>query len=476
MLLVLLYAYHTLNAQDFRSHFDAFTQQSVDEFNRFREACNQRYVEFLRQAWVECEAQKAIDRPKEEWLPPVIVKEDRAHPAVNRPISIETVVFPPKDTIRPHPFSPVVERPVDQDICCFDFFNTQVSVRVAERCRFRLESVDERGIAAAWESLSGPAFDNALVDCLQFRDKHRLCDWAYLLLLHGFSHSFFDTDNEATLLTAYLFSQSGYQMRLGRSEGKLFLLVATDYQIYNQPFYTLDGQRYWALGQTSSSLRAVSHDFPGGRPLSLAIEESPLLECSASEERIRTSFDDVVSVSCQVNLNLLALYDCYPDGQWGNNPLTRWALYANAPLDPYVRTSLYPALQEVLSGKSLSEAADILLNFVQTAFSYQSDDKEWGYDRSFFAEETLFYPYADCEDRSILYARLVRDLLGLDVVLVYYPGHLATAVKFPKEIPGDYLELDSGRYLVCDPTYIGASIGMTMPTVKGIPAQAILLK
>ena len=129
-----------------------------------------------------------------------------------------------------------------------------------------------------------------------------------------------------------------------------------------------------------------------------------------------------------------------------------------------------------MSGKSLPEAADILLSFVQTAFAYRLDEEVWGYDRAFFAEETLFYPYADCEDRSILFSRLVRDLLGLDVVLVYYPGHLATAVKFPIEIPGDFLELDSGRYLVCDPTYIGASIGMTMPTVEGVPAQAILLK
>ena len=28
-----------------------------------------------------------------------------------------------------------------------------------------------------------------------------------------------------------------------------------------------------------------------------------------------------------------------------------------------------------------------------------------------------YYPYSDCEDRSILFARLVKDLLGLDVVM-----------------------------------------------------------
>ena len=89
---------------------------------------------------------------------------------------------------------------------------------------------------------------------------------------------------------------------------------------------------------------------------------------------------------------------------------------------------LYTPLREQLAGLDKKEAAERLLNFVQTAFVYEYDEKVWGHDRAFFAEETLFYPYCDCEDRSILFSRLVRDLLGLDAVLVYYPGHLATAV------------------------------------------------
>lgn len=121
------------------------------------------------------------------------------------------------------------------------------------------------------------------------------------------------------------------------------------------------------------------------------------------------------------------------------------------------------------------EAACRLLNFVQTAFEYEYDDKVWGCDRAFFAEETLYYPYCDCEDRSILFSRLVRDLMGLDVALVYYPGHLATAVAFNDEVPGDYIELGGRRYVVCDPTFIGAPVGMTMPGMDNSGAKVLLL-
>lgn len=88
----------------------------------------------------------------------------------------------------------------------------------------------------------------------------------------------------------------------------------------------------------------------------------------------------------------------------------------------------------VYCGKSKSEAANTLIDFVQTAFEYKTDEEQFGYERPLFADETLYYPYSDCEDRAIFYSILVRDLLGLDVVLLHYPNHLATAVSFGEEI------------------------------------------
>lgn len=107
---------------------------------------------------------------------------------------------------------------------------------------------------------------------------------------------------------------------------------------------------------------------------------------------------------------------------------------------------------------------------------YEYDDKVWGGDRAFFADETLYYPYCDCEDQSILFSRLVRDLLGLEVVLVYYPGHLATAVQFTENITGDYVAMNGKRYVICDPTYIGAPVGATMPEMDNAKAKIILLE
>ena len=151
-------------------------------------------------------------------------------------------------------------------------------------------------------------------------------------------------------------------------------------------------------------------------------------------------------------------------------------MYANTPLSDEMKQNIYPYLAQQLKGNTYREAVEQLLNFVQTAFVYEYDDKVWGSDRAFFAEETLHYPYADCEDRSIFFSRLVRDLLGLPVILVYYPGHLATAVAFPGQEQGDYIMLNGQRFTICDPTYIGAPVGATMPRMNNQTAQAILLQ
>ncbi len=73
-----------------------------------------------------------------------------------------------------------------------------------------------------------------------------------------------------------------------------------------------------------------------------------------------------------------------------------------------------------------------------------------------------------------MYSVLVRDLLDLKVVLLYYPGHLATAVCFETDdVSGDHLQIDGKRYIVCDPTYINADVGQAMGQYKNTAATVV---
>lgn len=117
------------------------------------------------------------------------------------------------------------------------------------------------------------------------------------------------------------------------------------------------------------------------------------------------------------------------------------------------------------------------MNPNQDCFLFAFDIEVWGYDRNFYPEESLYYPYYDSEDRAILFSRLVRDVVGLDVVLVYYPGHLSTAVCFTEgDVKGDFLMFDNRKFIICDPTYIGSDVGEEMPSMIGKERTVILLE
>ena len=66
--------------------------------------------------------------------------------------------------------------------------------------------------------------------------------------------------------------------------------------------------------------------------------------------------------------------------------------------------------------------------------------------------------------------------MGLDCVLIYYPGHLASAVNFTEDVKGDYIQINGKKFVICDPTYIGAPVGMSMPGMDNKTANLILLE
>ncbi len=462
----------------FQQAYDSFKQQAREDYEDFRQQANREYAEWMRQAWEWHDKVEPVLSPKEEMLPPVIY-QGREGEKDSKPMPYDDVVTIPETKPQPKPVAPIREQEGDFQTATFHFFGTEGTVRLPKGFSFRLNGKDEEAYAAAWEELSSGEYDNLIRDCLVLRMEHQLCDWAYLMMLGELSKQVCgDETNEATLLQAFLLCQSGYKIRLGFTKGHdLRLLFKSEHLIFDLDGYEMkDGLFYGLQPMEDGGLNICDISYPEERPLSLWITEEQLFADSPTEERTLIPEDSLVQFTVCTNENLIRFYDTYPTSMIGENVMSRWAMYARTPLSARAKEMLDPQLYEIMKEWDIVYAANWLLYWIQTAFVYEYDDKVWGRDRAFFAEETLFYPYCDCEDRSILYARLVHDLLGLKVVLVYYLGHLATAVDFGTPIKGDYVDIDGRHFTVCDPTYIGAPIGVTMPDMDNATAKVILLE
>ncbi len=464
---------------EFRKQYDDFKRKAQKEYSDFRDEANRQYVEFMRQAWQQYKTLPAIPKPKDEEVKPVVMpEEDRNKPIDNKPVVIEEVVTPPAPEPQPVPIAPIKENPQPEEkYVSFSIYGTDCKVRFNDDKKFTLTDSSNKSMAEAWEHMSGDAYNNTIRDCLELRIRMKLCDWAYLNMLDAMAEACLGKTNEATMLAAFIYCQSGYKMRIGRAGAKLCLLYASEHTIYDQPYFNIDGSMYYVFKSKESSLEICEAAMPKEKSMSLYIPATQTLSLDKSQQRtLQSERYPEIKVQAAVNRNLINFYNDYPTSEIGNHFMTRWAMYAKTPMDSSTSKELYALLKEKMKGMGKQAAVERLLNFVQTAFVYEYDDKVWGGDRAFFAEETLFYPYCDCEDRSILFSRLVRDIIGLDVILVYYPGHLATAVCFDTDVQGDYILLDNRRFTVCDPTYIGAPVGATMPKMDNKTANVILLE
>ena len=480
-------------SDSFRDQFEAFNKQSREKYESFRAECNKKYTDFVRQAWEKMGQSEPVAAPEDQHVRPEVIPikndTDRFYLLKKRRVKLQEEIKIPKEIEQPkpqpQPVEPIkeVKQTPEEEIYCdmpFQFYGTELHIRLDESKRVNLGKISPDRVADVLQHFSTKAYDNLLVDCLKIRKERKLCDWAYLLMLKELTDQFCGPGtNEAALLLGYLYYQSGYKVRFGHDNNRVYVLVASDHIIYGRGPYIIDDKYFYPIEDVTGYLYICKAAFPKERTLSLYISDQPVLDHNDDEGRTITSkLYPELSVKVKVNQNLLDFYDSYPSSYIDNDFLTRWAMYANTPMDSSVQAQIYPVLREKLKGLSEVEAANRLLDFVQNGFKYEYDDKVWGGDRAFFAEETLHYPFCDCEDRSILYTRLVRDLLGLDCALVYYPGHLATAVKFTELPNGTYYTTknDGVNYTVCDPTYINAPVGEPMKQYKDTAPQLIRLK
>lgn len=471
------------NAQR-QARFDKFREEKRKRFEEFRRKRNEEFARFMRKDWSPVEQSPVDPSPKDDSRPPVVAPEEDSRPTTPKPMPYEEMVPAPKPQPQPQPVDPIEEVPATPTVPPapvqqFAFLGTTAEVRLNKKDLVHLTKLNKNAVADAWLKLSEEAYTNLIHDCLRIREEHDLCDWAYLLMLEQMAESLCGKgSNDATLLMAYVYCQSGYKMRLAIGNKRLYMMFASHHKIYDWTYYKMDGVEYYPYkNKDIGHVAFCNQKFPGEQPLSLLIEKEPILTTAATKASVHQSTRyKQFAFSVKANQNLLDFYSSYPTSEIGTNLVSRWAMYANMPMPQDVRAQLYPQIRREIEGLDALAAAERILNWVQTGFKYEYDDKVWGADRVFFPEETLHYPFCDCEDRAILFTRIVRDLLGLDCMLVFYPGHLACAVHFPVEVKGDYIELNSVRYTITDPTYLGARVGRTMPDMDNAAAKVILLK
>jgi hypothetical protein len=471
--------------------FEEWKKQQMEDFNNFKSKQDKEFNAMLKQAWEFVNAkpaEKMISGPKIVDQP---VAKPAEKPAEKKIIKVDSVVTPIVEVEKPNPVPPkplvkvVSETPPPPPVSGepkkeappkpeikpleFTFFGVPISLHADPDWKsIRLESKDPDGISKFFQKLSNSNYETMLNELYKQRKKYELNDWAFGRLVQTSVQNAVKADeHEIRMFTWFFLLKSGYNIKLGYNDNQIHLLAPTQQRLFGVSYYTLeDKKRYYLVDFINPIKENVSlYTYAGNYSEAVAVfdlrfSKRPELNATQTKRLLKFSYQDGNwDVPISYNNSLVELYDNYPQ--------TDLTVYFQAALSDAAVGTLVTELKEIVKGKDEYTQVNMILRFVQTAFEYKTDNDQFGKEKYFFGEETLHFPFSDCEDRSILFASLVKSIVGLDVVGIKYPGHLATAVAFKTaQINGDQLKVGEKMYTICDPTYKNADIGMSMPKFK----------
>ncbi len=445
-----------------QSGLDRINQSWERSVNRIDEA----WIRALKRTWVtkELEApKKAYVQPKPLDLPqaePTAASQTDGPPVTLAQLRVEEA--PPVQTVKPPPADPDTVRAKIQ------LFGNNFEMPYAKELpALREPARSSQGLAEHWRNLSLLPHAETLEWFRIYQTKVLKSDWMLQQFVNAFcKHLYPQSLTLQTLARWFYFTKLGYMDRLAYNDSGVYLLMATDAQLYGQTYFTFESTRYYSLKTEGEGRMGSVYTYPDNYPdarkkIDYTLRDLPAIPGKPEDKTLTFKYkSDTYNLPIKFQPQLAEFVK--------DHPQMSIQLYGKAPLSKAAQESLRKGLAPILEGKSELEAVNILLALVQKSFQYKTDQDQFGKEKWFFAEEVLFYPFSDCEDRSVFFAHMVRLMLGNEVVFLNYPGHMATAVLFKQSVNGDRVAFKDKVYIVCDPTYINATSGMAMPQFKTV--------
>jgi len=326
-----------------------------------------------------------------------------------------------------------------------NFFGTPSQVAYNNRYNFKFHNISKNSIADFWHEFSQKDY-KSLIKQFEFHfGNMQLNDWAKYQFVYKMGMKFYGQKNKANLFTWFVLTKLGLDVKVGYNSDNIYLLSAISHKLYQVSYFHINNKRYYVLvpggrakGLTnirtyrsnySRSLRELS--FKIDRPLKL--DDKKILK-----DYSFGYYNKTYKINTIINKNLIDFYSSYPQSDY--------RIYFNSKVSNMTRSRLLAGLRRIIDGKKEIEAVNILLRFVQTGFAYKTDQQHFKYEKVLFPEETLYYRYSDCEDRTILFTYLVKNLLNLETIGLKYKDHIASAVALSSKIKGDGYKVNGKLY------------------------------
>ena len=495
LLLIISLSFFTVLSHGQITDFEKFKQQREKEMNQFEQKVN-REMDSLRSAHDKAFAKMLEGNWKREDVfpsKPASEKPKPTAPPVFKPDAEQDVIQDDKQDVTQDAEQDVIQddkqdviqddkQDVPQDAAqedkaeelafnkAFQFQNESLfgnewkMILIASKWPTLRGNPDPSSITAYWKSCSEKEYDLMLAYFNHQKSEFGLSDWGVYQMVQTVAKNNFSSKNNQNLFLWFTLVQMGYDARIMYGENQIVLTLPFNDMLYSKSYFEFNGHNYFILEEKSpSSLYTYTSQHESAKNLfSLAIAPG----AKFPEKWTDRGFDFKFNRNTEhVNLPYLAYRTTFN----ATIPQTELDYYFGQPLPASFKERLHKALDAKLAScGSEREQVRYLYALVCQSIPYKTDQDQFRYEKFCLPEEVLAYPFADCEDRTFLLNALITELVGVETIGLNYPGHVAMAVRLKEQKNSDAIIQFNGKdYIYCDPTYIGADVGMMPESFRG---------
>ncbi len=341
----------------------------------------------------------------------------------------------------------------------FKFYSDEIRIDYNEAlCISHLVKSNDKNLKAFYEKLDKAPYQGLLNQLEKYRKNYMLSDWFYYRLLWSTSQELFknQSDNYKKAFCWFLINKQGFKCTIRFNTKNLWQLYVWSKNDIVNTYFNIKKKRYVALepsrnGQDVSRVVYLKW-FPKVKSKYFIFNLDSLPKFANPEivkkEIVFKANGRLDTLSVAINKTILDALADIPQF-WTQE-------YFKPAPSSECSASLLSFFRDRTRGMSDSEVVRYLLSFVRMGFKFADDAVSFGYQKPMVAEEVLYYPTADCEDKSALFFYLVKELLDIDVLVLVYPKHANVAVLLDKPY-GKPFVYNGKQYSVCETNVLGDS-------------------
>ena len=320
--------------------------------------------------------------------------------------------------------------------------------------KYKMKPNDEN-IQEFYDLMEKKKFNILQENLVSIKNILLLNDWLYYVLIKKTVNEIFkkESDNFRTVFCWYILNKSGYLATI-ISRTPYEISVNSNDKVFGTGIFFYENKRYVNLTQIKNSSTSTKEInllkfFPNktGKLFNFSISIPILKNDSVISKKVEIVIKERKEVfEYKLSGNIIEMMKDYPQ--------LKAEEYFKIPPSSVLYNSLFVQLKEKFKDIDSTETVRYLLSFVRLSSLTIDDQKTFGYSKPMIVEEALFYEYGDCEDKSVLFYYLIKELVKIPIIVLRYPKHANVAVKLDK-VYGKGLDYKGIKYSVCEPSEMG---------------------